>query len=303
MATQNQFSYFLRLPIELRLQIYSYALPSRILQMGFDFPFPSLPDPKNLQPHYLRPTIPIPPTHLPSLFYVCQESRTFCLSIYIPFAYTYAHPTLDTLYISQRASQFLCHILSTNAPGWQVRTPLYPTAILDCIVVGVGVSRPLVLGDSIVAQIKYMMGGLGSLGYPRKLLLARGTQRTGCDRFRGWENMIFVDVPLGDEARDKMNIAEPAGLVDFVQRNLHEDQTAQDTEWLSFHVPEVRCVYATAKGELNYCQASDTARYQGPATKLAQEWLEAEQKSGPPKYDMKATAKALHLAGISWPEI
>jgi hypothetical protein len=154
----------------------------------------------------------------------------------------------------------------------------------------------------IGAQTKTLMEDMGSLGYPKELLLARGIERTKIV-IKRWKNMQFVDVPLRDDVRDRKDIAKPAGLVDFVQRKLHEDQTSQGTEWLSFHVPEVRCAYATAKGGLGYCQAGEAARFQGPAVRLAKEWLEAEQKSGPPTYDMNGTAKALERVAIHWPEI
>lgn len=38
--------------------------------------------------------------HIPSIFSVNTESRSYCLEQYIPFAGTYIHPTLDTLLFS-----------------------------------------------------------------------------------------------------------------------------------------------------------------------------------------------------------
>lgn len=131
----NTFHCFKHLPTELRLRIWTFSFPVRILQPGVDFPFPLLSQVSNLYPaKTLRNPINCPTSaSIPPLFSVNHESRMLCLNSYIPFAYSYLHPSLDLLYFSWAATAHFRLWQSDLQEDYY--TPLYPLAMLDRIMV------------------------------------------------------------------------------------------------------------------------------------------------------------------------
>lgn len=159
--------YFSSLPPEIRQKIYHFTLPSRILQVGYDFPYPYLPEPQNRLENALSPA---PPTTLPTLFHVCQDSRSYCLSVYVPFAYTYAHPALDTLYFTRQVVDKLTSELPRIHEYAQ--SPLYPIALLKRVVVELD-REDAWRGVWNGKKRSHALSWLSRFGYPKQVLLAK----------------------------------------------------------------------------------------------------------------------------------
>lgn len=90
--TSPTFTPFIRLPSELRLQIWALAIPRRLIKMT-----------RKIRPHRWKIFQTRPAT--PTLLQVCHESRTVALSHYKPLfgfytsAPIYFNPKLDVLYV------------------------------------------------------------------------------------------------------------------------------------------------------------------------------------------------------------
>ena len=295
MATFPRFS---ELPAELRAVIYLNALPERMLQLGVNFPFPFI---GKMPANNANDTSCYPvPTTLPALFSTSHESREICCSIYIPFAYTYAHPILDTLYISQSAS----FLLYWNIVAYQkcARPPLYPLAMLDRIVLEVRGD----LGGSVGIDGYHTLKAFAWFGTPRELLVIQGKpdELGYCiSPLRGWNSITFVenrttDASAVEAARDRFE----ADLAQM-QRN-----ASKDVAWIHWRQPSVRSVEVIKEGEIFVTKRQLMAKRMA-GERVTKEWRDLEYaingrdwdwKSGDKPYSLPNLTKALARVGVNW---
>ncbi|KAK0668696.1 hypothetical protein QBC41DRAFT_118932 [Cercophora samala] len=92
MAQQDEFHLFPLLPAELRLQIWRFSLPPRVVVLAQSSPY--------------SPTSFTSPTPPPTLLSVCHESRQESLRslVLLPQVNTYFHPGTDILYYPRPVS-------------------------------------------------------------------------------------------------------------------------------------------------------------------------------------------------------
>jgi hypothetical protein len=225
----------------------------------------------------------------------------FCLSVYIPFSYTYAHPNLDTLYFTRKAG---CLFLSqTHHMHSFARAPLYPIALLDRVALEINTTDlpderwrdmlPCLTVDCIKEAMQMF-------GFPKKLLLVREfdeyrTNAVARGRVRGWEGLeirehtLTCKGTLDDE------------IVEFVEKALRKRQKHGD-DWLAHGLPEIDCIDVEEKeGNPTSTTLAKVKQLEGLAAQTAREWLDAEQKGGKVIYDLWDTAKRLRRAGIKLP--
>lgn len=148
------------------------SFPSRLLVPGLDFPCPTLSTVtfRRLGDPYYLPTI----ANIPPVFSVNRESRLCCLETYVPFAYSYLHPSLDTLYLATGLSRaFLrkCGFYDNDC----CYASLYPLAMLDRIIVGY---RPSQQWHSII----FLFSALDLLGSPREITFVENDEGLEEDR-------------------------------------------------------------------------------------------------------------------------
>ena len=287
MDITKTFDLFPLLPAELRLKIYSCASPHRILQLGYDFPLPFLQIPhRDLanKTHISLTDSSLDPFRisLPALFHVCHESRHQCLSTYIPFAYTYAHPRNDTLYISSSAAMILPHNMN-----WYyncARPPLYPLGELDRIAVEFDwLDLPpeagetggwLVGNNSKLLYSSPLLGGylaaFAEFGRPQELLIVgrngEGRLQQNFERLRGYESIKFVEEPkLYDVQKSKA-----------VLKYIHDSwyYMTEDISWFRERLPDVRMA-TVERGELLHMARPDSQLF-ASSNQIAREWQKRE---------------------------
>jgi hypothetical protein len=257
---------FPKLPTELRHKIYRGAFPARILELGVDFPYPKFTRLENIcdSPGYKYTTkcsaYPTP-TYLPALFHTCRESRTLCLEAYIPFAYNYAHPSLDTLYISPDAGKEWFTVAKSEG----VSAPLYPLALLDRIAVHFdpldvgalcnGAGRGFPLYDALRL--------MGYYGVPKELLLVGGTDCLNEDgdwsSRQGFEIVdSVVDLVQPALAPQKPLNAAAIVYVETVAKGMMEQHYHASVPWWRLRIPTVRVVCAVRQRKfLRKCDESE----------------------------------------------
>ena len=295
MATFHSFP---ELPGELRTLIYLNALPARMLQLGVNFPFPFI---GKMPASNASDTSCYPvPTTLPALFSTTHESREVCRSIYVPFAYTYVHPRLDTLYISQSAS----FLLYWNIVAYQkcARPPLYPLAMLDRIVVEVRGD----LGGSVGIDGYHTIKALAWFGPPRELLVIQGKpgEPGYCiSPLRGWTSITLlenemIEVAAGEAARDRFE----SDLVEM-QRN-----ASRDVAWIKWRQPKVMSVEVVKQGEI-FVSKRQLMGKKRAGERVAREWRELEYaikgrewnwELDDRPYCLPNLTNALTKAGVIW---
>ncbi|KAH6706274.1 hypothetical protein BKA61DRAFT_137022 [Leptodontidium sp. MPI-SDFR-AT-0119] len=213
------FSLFPQLPAELRLKIWHCAIPARVLQVGTDIPNPFLR--KFVSSTTESSLYPIPVTH-PALFYACHDSRAVCLEEYLPFGYSYIHPTLDTLYISRLASKMLHKNLGKIHGA--ARPPLYPIAMVDRVAIELD-------GSDLPQRHTWDSGATASLLQNTLVAFVPSHLLTG---MKSYTNLELVEI--GSEnigSADKLD-----DLVGFVKNELIKPCGP----WLQLRVPEIKCV-------------------------------------------------------------
>ncbi|KAG4433989.1 hypothetical protein IFR05_010538 [Cadophora sp. M221] len=232
------FSLFPQLPAELRLKIWCHAVPARVLQVGTDIPYPFLR--KFVSSTTESSLYPIPVTQ-PAIFYTCRDSRAVCLQAYIPFGYSYIHPTLDTLYISRLAGKALHHNLGKIHGA--ARPPLYPIAMLDRVAIELDESdlppRHTWESGATASLLQNVLVAFGWFGTPKELLLvqAENTETVPSHLLMGmksYTNLELVEIGSENISRaDKLN-----DLVVFVKKRLMKPRGP----WLQLRMLEVKCV-------------------------------------------------------------
>jgi hypothetical protein len=282
MDSKETFPFFPAFPTEIRLQIYSEALPCRILQMGYDFPFPFLPLPDTC-PEITRWQTPIPVSY-PALFFVCHESRQLCKSIYLPFAYSYAHPLKDTIYISSSAADLLHQNL--NWYYMCARPPLYPLAEVARVAVEFDwLDLPsearlrggwIVVGDRRYLhsslQLDSYLAAFGLFGLPKEVLIVGGTRSEAGNsdsliQATAWKTITFGRDP---------NINEPRKS-DVVLQFMHDSLYYRrgDFAWFGGELPNIKIVSAERTGEVSRDTQSSRESL-NLAVELAEEWRSKE---------------------------
>ena len=315
MDSITTFDLFPTLPAELRLKIYYHTFPHRILQMGYDFPFPFLPTP------HPDPAVPRPPpdgrstlypirTAVPALFHVCHEARQLCLSTYIPFAYAYAHPLNDTLYISSYVASRLHQ--NMNWYYKYARPPLYPLAELEKVAVEFDWLdiRPdarecggwLVIDDRRYLYYSPLLEdylvAFAEFGLPKELLVVGGTKEVRLhearEPFRAWKTIKFTEDPLKDEP------PKSKAILQYVHDNWYDKR--EDSSWFRERLPDVRIVGIQKTGECLVRDDVGSLELSLLADEAAREWQKNEYDvhgrewdfsvDGSP-YDKKHMEKAL----------
>ncbi|KAH9211850.1 hypothetical protein DL95DRAFT_392160 [Leptodontidium sp. 2 PMI_412] len=232
------FSLFPQLPAELRLKIWHYAIPARVLQVGTDIPYPFLR--KFVSSTTESSLYPIPVTQ-PALFYACHDSRAVCLEEYLPFGYSYIHPTLDTLYISRLASKMLHKNLGKI--HWAARPPLYPIAMVDRVAIELDESdlppRHTWESGATASLLQNVLVAFGWFGTPKELLLvqAENTETVPSHLLTGMKSYTNLElVGIGSENIGSANKLDD--LVGFVKNKLIKPRGP----WPQLRVPEIKCV-------------------------------------------------------------
>jgi hypothetical protein len=287
MDSPKTFGLFPTLPAELRLKIFSEAHPYRILQLGYNFPLPflDLPPPESTIPLYSNRQRCLYPTRvsLPALFHVCHESRQLCLSTYIPFAYTYAHPHFDTLYISSR----IAPILHDNLSWYHncARPPSYPLAQLDRIAVEFdwldlssqvwanggwfGPSNRRYLYSS--SLLKTYLETFAEFGRPKELLVVgrngEGRERDSQSRSTGWEKIEFIQDPYAyEEGRSER-------ILQYIYDHWYYKR--DDVEFYKGNPPDVKIV-GVKKTEPIWKAAGDDPKLLALGDEIARCWQKME---------------------------
>ncbi|PVH72800.1 hypothetical protein DL98DRAFT_595683 [Cadophora sp. DSE1049] len=239
-----------QLPAELRLKIWRHAIPRRVLQLGVDVPYPFLrkpppsttPLPRYIDPDSAEFALLSIPVLQPSIFYACHDSRAVCLEEFIPFGYTFMHPTDDTLYISRRAMKALDANLTIGRAG--ARPPLYPIALLDRIAMefdrsdlphelpwhSVLQSRPLLILLLVCVWF----------GAAKELLIVQAKKGNRPIPFNHWHarkahiNLEITDIDPATSC--------PAGELDELTEYVQNNMTGFRGPWYQRQVPKVKCV-------------------------------------------------------------
>jgi hypothetical protein len=269
MSSADSFHRFSSLPAELRLKVWKNAMPARMLQVGIDFPFPTLfLPPADSQEQYLWAV----PCSQPVLFSVCHESRSVCLLEYIPFAYTYLHPSLDSLYISRKAASRL--FINAFRQGGIARAPLYPLSMVERIVIEFD-------GSDLPSRIRSSTSSLvfntycrvfEMFGPPRTLILVEGqrwNEHVQPPTVAGWKSLEIVDNHEERPQADKVDRA-----IEFACKTLEMD--AKYNPWLAWRVPKVE--FAVIKRIGRFDRGYDYGRNKMtiPLQTMAREWKEDE---------------------------
>jgi hypothetical protein len=288
MTSLKGFESFPKLPPEIRHKIYRDAFPTRVLQLGIDFPHPKLrhPDANNLYENLYSNICPTP-TYLPALFHTCHESRILCLETYIPFAYSYMHPSLDTLYISRRIGM----TLSGNPPENQIHALLYPFALLDRVAVQFDTVDTNKFGDGSyfdadrMRALDNVLELMGSYGVPKELLLVRDNDewtRTSdepwsFDKMLGFRSLDIVELDSGKP----YGFIAVAKMLEVVETRLARCRNSSGGWWRAsrkLRIPKVLRGSAVREGE--YLGMDDNSRLEvGPrllkaGKRVAREWLD-----------------------------
>jgi hypothetical protein len=228
---------FSSLPPELRASIYQYAIPHRTLQVGFDFPFPYLPNIKLVDPKstwddkILYDGGPAITRRLPTIFHLCQESRALALTEYIPFSYSYLHPVNDTLYISKEASAYM--YFNPFAFQFNKTAHLYPLAAIEKIMF------EFVWEDLDITR--YIIGNICELikrfGAPKEIVFVAQQPLTDLGptkrHFHGYEGLELVATPQSgckewSEALMRKRLADECGRAEWVESWDAVNLTAMD---------------------------------------------------------------------------
>ncbi|KAH7321506.1 hypothetical protein BKA65DRAFT_555863 [Rhexocercosporidium sp. MPI-PUGE-AT-0058] len=157
-ATGAQFFLFSSLPPELRIKIWSFALPSRIIEASLKY------DEESWRCHVSRSSLNHPSClQVSTLFSVNVESREVCLSSYIRFCGIYIHRSLDVLYISWQQSQ----------PGSTIQhrsdsVPMEGQPLSQLHTVAISLGRNNEYDDN---RFGALVSCLRNFGTPRRLLL------------------------------------------------------------------------------------------------------------------------------------
>lgn len=266
MSDLNSFHRFSSLPAEIRLNIYKCATPRRILQLGIDFPFPFLP-PADSNEDCLWPV----PCLQPALFAVCHESRIFCLSEYIPFAYSYLHPSLDTLYISRKAATRL--FVNSFRDLGTIRAPLYPMALIDRMIIELNVGDlPRVLRPSSSSvEFNTYVHAIEMFGPPKELLVvgSHPWNEPSHSAIAGWEGL-----EIWEDLEDWLPSDSEEQVLNFAQKTLQMD--AKYNPWLAWRVPKVTIAKVKRSGRFNREKDIATEKILNVITTTAQQWQQDE---------------------------
>ena len=244
------FTLFSKLPAELRLKIWRFAIPRRVLQLGTDVPYPFLRKSpsstiqlsKHIRPGIVKAALLPIPVSQPSIFYACHDSRALCLEEYTPFGYTYIHPVHDTLYISRHAIKLLQANMSMDREG--ARPSLYPIGLLGRLAMEL---HPLDLpmrpwhSEIPCRPLWTVLAAFGSFGAPRELLIVQTEESHDATPFILWQTRKeYTNLEITDVAPAISSPAWKADEVtDFVQNIVKEVFRGP---WCQRQVPKVRCV-------------------------------------------------------------
>lgn len=244
------------------------------MQLGIDFPFPFLPKPNTLPQRERLYSIP-PVNPNPGLFYVNRESRQLCLEIYLPFAYTYLHPTLDTLYATSRAARVL--FLIPQRARRNVYAPYYPLALLGQIAFEVDAIITGGQHGGIKGSFESYLQMMHKYGVPKRLLLVRGKRCEMLDmKITGYEELSIHD--SRDRFEDGVRtVQKDENLLRIVKATLHANKRLQP--WLASREPEIVVVSATRKKVVALPMDDREAESHVAVLRTAQEWLQVEQSS------------------------
>jgi hypothetical protein len=271
MTELTTFPMFPSLPTELRLKIWQHALPIRVLQLAIDFPFPILAEADSSSDyrfqfspdryHFEFSLSPTPVSPLPTLFSTCHESRSVCLAQYIPFACSYLHPLLDTLYISWDGFTVWHNFCMKHTCAQPF---IYPLALLDRIAIEFNneiLEGRHQYGDHVLElACEYCFRLMSQFGIPKELLLVR-TGKIPQQSFQGWllnpcvSGHTKIELVESDEEalpeRDPETKRTDELVLQFVQQRLDR---IKESPWLQAGMPRISCVDVKKEGsvELEY---------------------------------------------------
>jgi len=258
MTDLTTFPIFPSLPTEIRLKIWQHALPIRVLQLAIDFPFPILTETDTSSDYHFEFSLsPTPVSPLPALFSTCHESRSVCLAQYIPFACSYLHPSLDTLYISWDGFTFWHNLCMDHTCA---RPSIYPLALLDRIVLEFNneiLEGRHQYGDYVLElACQYPFHLMSQFGIPKELLLVR-TGKIPQQSLEGWllnpyvNGHTKIELVESDEEtlleRDLETMRTDKLVLQFVQERVDR---IKESPWLQAGLPRISCIDVKKEGSV-----------------------------------------------------
>ncbi|KAH9221122.1 hypothetical protein DL95DRAFT_455900 [Leptodontidium sp. 2 PMI_412] len=236
--TGPQFLLFQSLPPELRIKIWGFAMPSRIIEASLHYD-------EGIWRCQVSKPLSTPPScqQVSTLFSVNVESREVCLSCYINFCGTFVHRSLDILYLSWQQGQLGSTIQNRSD---SVLIEGQPLNQLHTVAISLGRNTEY---DN--TRFGALVSCLRDFGTPRRLMLCLVGPNlpnlfsgiTGFSISSG-KNVVLLDWP--NKVEEHMGQAVSGHVIEALE--------AEQTKTPGFKIPNV-------DGRLRYITVSNPSRH------------------------------------------